>query len=301
MQSKPILINRAERPSLADTVREMWRYRELIVELTKRAVILRYKNSIFGIAWSLVTPLMFVFMITVVRKYLLRQEVPNYSAYLLPAMFAWTYFTASIPDSCTVLLEHAPMIRKVYFPIELLPIGAMMANLVHFLISMVVALIYLIYHHIFPWQVNWEVLLLLAIIPAQSVLILGFGYLLSAINVLFEDVRFIVTVVMSMMLYAVPLLYMVEDVAAAQQHVFGHPFVNEVIRPHLVQLYLLNPFASVLVLYQKALLPPAIGTAVPALPWSWALLAQTWVLALVMLYLGIRVFERAKWRAVERL
>jgi len=289
---RPIRITTAERPPLRAALRELWDYRELIRELTKRSIQLRYKNSALGVVWSLATPLMFIFMITIVRKVFLKQDVPNYSAYLFPAMFAWTFFTMAIPDSCTVLLEHAAMIRKVYFPRELLPITVVASNLIHLLIAMGLALAYLAALRIFPQQVNSELLLLLLIVPAQCVVILGIGLICACLNVLYEDVKYIVTMVMQVMLYAVPLIYLVEDVAAAALHAG---------KPWLLQLYLLNPFASILVLYQKALLPPVQQTAVAALPWSWGLLAQTWAIALGILFVGVWIFNRTKWTVVERL
>ncbi len=301
-QPQPVLVNSARLPGLGTTLAELWERRELVAELSKRAIQLRYKNSVLGVAWSLAPPLMFVFMITVVRKVFLGQDVPNYSAYLFPAMFAWTFFASAIPESCSVLLEHAGMIRKVYFPRELLPITVVTSNLVHLLIAMVAAVVYLAVLRIFPQQVNWEVLLILLIIPAQCCVILGFGFVVSALNVLFEDVRYIVTMLMQLLTYAVPLLYLLENVVAAASRPWANALLDAWVRPHLVSLYLLNPFAAVLVLYQKALLPPVSrGVEVPPIPWSWGLLAQTWVLALVILWGGLYVFHRAKWRVVERL
>ncbi len=259
---RPIRITTAQRPPWRDALRELWGYRELVRELTKRSIQLRYKNSVLGVLWSLATPLMFIFMITVVRKVFLRQDVPNYSAYLFPAMFAWTFFTMAIPDSCTVLLEHAAMIRKVYFPRELLPVTVVASNLFHLLIAMGLALAYFAALRIFPQQINSELLLLVLIIPAQCAVILGLGLICACLNVLFEDIKFIVTMAMQVLLYAVPLLYLVEDVAAAAQHSWANPLLDQFVRPHLLQLYLLNPFAAVLVLYQKALLPPVQQTSV---------------------------------------
>lgn len=299
--AKPVLVNDAARPGLATTLRELWHYRELIVELCKRSLQLRYKNSVLGIAWSLATPLVMILAITVVTKRLMGQDIPNYSAYLFPVMFAWSFFTMAIPDSCSILLENAPLVRKVYFPRELLPITVVLSNLIHLLIAMAVALAYLLLLRIFPQQVNWQVLLLLLIIPAQCCLTLGIGLVVSSLNVLFEDVRYIVTVLMQVLLYAVPILYPIEKVIGASSHAWGSPWLDAWIRPHLTQLYLLNPFASTLVLYQKALLPPIQNAGVAAMPWSWGLLAQTWLMSLLVLLGGAMVFGRFKWTAVERL
>ncbi|MBI2298460.1 MAG: ABC transporter permease [Armatimonadetes bacterium] len=299
--SRPVLVTDSTRPGVLAALRELWGYRELVVELSKRSLQLRYKNSVLGIAWSLSTPLMLIFIITLVTKRLMNQNIPNYSAYLFPVMFAWSFFSMAIPESCGVLIDNAALVRKVYFPRELLPITVVVANLVHLLIAMTVALAYLALLRILPRQVNWQVLLLFLIIPAQCAATLGIGFIVSSLNVLFEAVRYVVIVAMQIMLYAVPILYPIERVVAATQHPWSHPWLDAWLRPHFVQLYLLNPFASILVLYQKALLPPIQNAGIPALPWSWGLLGQTWLISVVILVAGAMVFGRFKWTAVERL
>ncbi|MCC7494652.1 MAG: ABC transporter permease [Fimbriimonadaceae bacterium] len=301
MAELPVMINDSRPPGLRETLAEIWARRELVLQFTRRSVQLRYKNSLLGVIWSLAPPLLFIFTITVVRKLFLRQDVPNYSAYLMPAMFAWTFFTTTITESCSALLENAAMVRRIYFPREVLPLTVLGINLVHLLIALAISVFYFMALRIFPWQVDWEVLRLLLVIPAQCCIILGIGLAVSAINVLYEDVKYLVTVAVQLLLYAVPLLYLIENVASAAQRPWGNAFAEAWIRPHLVELYLLNPFCAILVLYQKALLPPVQGTPVPALPWSWGLLAQTWLIALGILWLGYLIFQRTKWTVVERL
>lgn len=300
--TEPVLYNRVQRPGVLATLRELWSFRELILEFSRRSILLRYKNSLLGIGWSLATPLMLILVITVMTKYILNQHIPNYSAYIFPVMFAWSFFTTSLPDMCTCLLENAPLIRRVYFPRELLPIAVLLANLFHLLIAMVLTLAYLFLYRIFPWQINASALLLLLIIPAQCMTVLGFGFIVSALNVLYEDVRFVVTVLLQVLLYLVPVLYPIERVYQAQRdHDWGSGPLGWLFGHHLVHIYLLNPFAGVLVLIQKSLLPPIQQAGYPAVPFSWGLLAWTWAAGLLILGGGLYVFDRLKWNAVERL
>jgi ABC-type polysaccharide/polyol phosphate export permease len=299
--AQTVRINRARRPSLWATMRELAGYRELILEFARRAVLLRYKNSALGIVWSLATPLMMILVITVMTKYILNQRIPNYSAFIFPVMFAWAFFAATLGDMCASLLEHVSLVRKCYFPRELLPLATMLANLFHLVVAMGLALGYLVLLRIFPHQVNWEVLLLVLIIPAQALVVLGLGMVVAALNTLFEDIRFVVQVLLQLLFYCVPVLYPIERVAAAASHDFGVGWFDQLVRPHLLSLYLLNPFASVLVLYQKALLPPIQNAGAPALPFSWALLGQLWVEALLIAWGGLWVFNALKWKAVERV
>src|SRR4028119_1805584 len=89
------------------SLREVWHYRQLIVELERRDLKVRYKNSVGGIAWSLLNPLMQVFVITVVMKFLLARPVENYSAYVFGAVFLWTLIQTSLLDGCVSVLQNA--------------------------------------------------------------------------------------------------------------------------------------------------------------------------------------------------
>lgn len=300
-QAQPILINDARRPGLLATLRELWRYRELTGELCRRALRLRYKNSLLGIGWSLATPLMQTFLITIVVKHVLNKNIPNFSAYVLIGLFAWSFFAMAIPDACTCLLEHRSLLRKVYFPRELLVITATLSNLFHLLLALALAFGYLFHLGIVPRQRNDEVLLLLLILPAQFAIALGLGYFVSVLNVLFEDVRYIVSVLMTLLMYVVPVMYTIEFIAAKAQEPWSQPWLETHLRPHLLELYLLNPFSAVIVLFRQALLPPIQGAPAPWLPWSWGLMLQTAGLGAVLLVLGAWVFNRYKWTAVERL
>jgi ABC-type polysaccharide/polyol phosphate export permease len=97
------------------SLREIWQYRPLILELVRRDLKVRYKNSVGGIAWSLFNPLMQVFVITFVMKFLLARPVENYSAYVFGAIFLWTLIQTSLLDGCVSVLQNAQLVRKIYF------------------------------------------------------------------------------------------------------------------------------------------------------------------------------------------
>src|SRR3712207_757321 len=106
---------------MLESLREIWRYRPLIMELVRRDLKLRYKNSIGGIAWSLLNPLMQIVVITVVMKFILDNPVKDYSAHLF-ILFLWVFFQISLVDGCVSLLQNAALVRKVYFPRAILPL-----------------------------------------------------------------------------------------------------------------------------------------------------------------------------------
>jgi ABC-type polysaccharide/polyol phosphate export permease len=121
-------------------IRELLRYKDLVKQLVKRDLKIRYKNSVLGFFWSLLNPLIQVATITIVVKYILGLEIANYSAYLLAAYLPWAFFQMALLDSSQILIAHRDLLRKVYFPREALPLSAVLSNLVHFALALVVFL-----------------------------------------------------------------------------------------------------------------------------------------------------------------
>jgi hypothetical protein len=104
----------------------------VILELVRRDLKVRYKNSVGGIAWSLFNPLMQVFVITFVMKFLLARPVENYSAYVFGAIFLWTLIQTSLLDGCVSVLQNAQLVRKIYFPRAILPLTTLLGSFFHF-------------------------------------------------------------------------------------------------------------------------------------------------------------------------
>src|SRR5450759_2475028 len=108
---------------MVNELRELFRYRYLLSQLVVRDVKVRYKNSFLGFFWSLVNPLLQVATMTVVIKYVMRFPIHNYSAYLLVGYLPWMFFQMALLDSSQVVLLHRDLLRKVYFPREVLPLS----------------------------------------------------------------------------------------------------------------------------------------------------------------------------------
>ena len=123
---------------------ELYKYRDLLMQLVVRDLKVRYKNSILGFFWSLANPLVLVATITVVVKYVMRVDIPNYSAYLLVAYLPWMFFQMSLMDASQAVLMHHDLLKKVYFPREVLPLSMVLANLAHFLLAIAVFFVYLL-------------------------------------------------------------------------------------------------------------------------------------------------------------
>jgi ABC-2 type transport system permease protein len=289
---------------------EVRRYRELFDSLVKRELDVRYKNSRVGVAWSLANPIVRALILTVVFEYILQIGVQNYSAYLLAAFFPWTYFLTGVLDACDSVSQRMALVKKVYFPRELLPLATTWANLKHFLLSLCVLGVYLIGLY-GSYSINQgrlilppaEILLLPLLIVMQTLLIGGLALFLSALNVFLEDTKFLVAVVLDLMFYAVPIVYFLEQVRATSA-------IPESLRSVVYTVFLLNPMTVILTSYRSFLLVPAplgkngfgfdagmqINTGVPW-PYFWLAFA----VCIFVFLAGYTFFNRRKWRFVEQL
>ena len=298
------------RLSLLREAQEAWRYRELLQNLVDRELAVRYKNSALGVAWSLANPLVRAFILWLVFDKILPLRVDNYSAYVLAAFFPWTYFLTGVLDAGDAVSKQMPLVKKVYFPRELLPLATTIANLRHFLLSLGVLGVYLVYLYGRSWYEGkpalppGEIFLLPLLVVMQTLLIGGIALFLSALNVFFEDVKFLAAVVLDLLFYGVPIIYFIEQVRASTA-------IPEGLREPLYNLFLLNPMTVILVSYRAFLLGPQKAPPGPSVtdptqfiavnqgvPWPYFWLACA--VCVATFFAGYAFFNSRKWRFVER-
>lgn len=279
---------------MSETLREMWNVRGLILEMARRDLKLRYKNSVGGILWSLLNPLLQVAAITLVIKFLKPNPVPSYSAYLIGPLFLWNFMQAALFDGSVSILANARLVRKVYFPRAILPLATLLGNLFHFAISFGFTLLFLFAARTFPEQLRWHFLLVFPIIALTFCFCLGCNFVLSYLNVFYEDVRFMVQALAGIFFYLVPLLYPVEDVARK----LG-------MNSWQWKLYMANPITSLLVCYQRALQPVKddMGHVIPQLNWPdlWPYLLWAAACSIGALAGGFALFCRHQSQLAEQL
>ncbi len=184
--------------------KELYAYRELLKTNVQKEIRGKYKGSFLGVLWSFLNPLLMVLVYALVFPYIMRMNVPNYLVYLITGVIPWNFFTTCITTGCNCVWINGGIIKKVYFPREILPISVVAAGLINFLISCVIILIFTIFGGIgISIQLLW--LPLIAII--QSALSLGLLFVLSAINVYVRDIEYLVAFLLNLLFYATPILY----------------------------------------------------------------------------------------------
>ncbi len=283
---------------MVEELRELWRYRELLLVMTQRELRVRYKNSALGFLWSFVNPLVTTLVMTVVFGKMLGNGVENFSAYVLAAYLPFTFFQFAVLDSAQSILAALPVIRKVYFPREILVLATVLGNFVHLAIGFVVFFLFLflwVYARsgfgVSPFQATTWMLPFLMLVSMGYAL--GMGLLVAALNTFYEDVKYVSNVVTYLLFYLCPIVYFHETVAKKLE---GDPW--------LFRLYMLNPEAILSIAYRKALLagvPVKIeGEFARPSPMPWPWIGYAAVGSVATLVFGYAVFNRMKWRFVER-
>ncbi|MBS1721748.1 MAG: ABC transporter permease [Armatimonadetes bacterium] len=280
-------------------LKELWRFRELLWAMVERELRIRYKNSFLGFFWSLLTPLMTVVVMTLVFKVFLKNDTPNYSAYVLAAYLPFMFFNLALMDSAQSVIVALPVIKKVYFPREILPLASILANFVHYLLALCVFFCYLFV----VWAASafqqapftWRIAFLPVLLGVSLALTLGMAFIISALNVFYEDVKYIIGVLLYLAFFLTPIMYFSENVYYAMKG-WGNLW--------LYYAYHLNPVAELATTYKKTLVQPGkidvAGKLVDPVPQNWALFLVTLLTSIGILVFGYWLFNRMKWRFVER-
>ena len=184
--------------------KELYQYRELLKTNVKKEIRGKYKGSVLGVLWSFLNPLLMVAVYAIVFPYLMRSTQEHYLIFLITGIIPWIFFTTVVTSGCNCVWINGGIIKKVYFPREILPLSVVLSALVNFLISCIIILIFVIFGGI---GVSVQILWLPVIAIIQSALSLGLLFILSAINVYVRDIEYIVQFIMNLLFYATPIVY----------------------------------------------------------------------------------------------
>lgn len=184
--------------------KNLYNYRELLKTNVKKEIRGKYKASVLGVLWSFINPLLQIVVYAIVFPYLMRGSVDNYLAYLVTGIIPWTFFLTAVSQGVTTIKGNGGIIKKVYFPREILPLSVVMSGLVNFFISCVIIIAFCLATGV---GVSWHIILVPVIAVIQSLLSLGLALALSAINVYIQDMEYIVAFVLNMLFYGTPIIY----------------------------------------------------------------------------------------------
>ncbi len=259
-------------PSIIPKIKEIFNYRQLISSLVFRDLADRYKRSSLGFLWAVIEPLGFMAIYTVVFSIIIRLNIEDYPVFLLCGILPWIYFSKSLIYSTESITKDSHLVKKIYFPREVLPISSVLARLVNFVISLIILEVFLVLFR----NVHAAAALfwIIVVILVQTIFSIGLALILSSLNVYFQDVKLILEFVALIWFYATPVFYPIS-------------MVPEKLRP----FYILNPMAGIISSYRNIILE----NRAPAN-------AEFYVAALLSfltLFTGIFVFEKLNRRIGE--
>jgi lipopolysaccharide transport system permease protein len=218
--------------------RDLWRYRELFLILAWRDVTVRYKQTVIGVAWAVIRPLLTTIVFTVVFSKIARLPAPAAVPYALLVMAAnlpWQFFATALSESSNSLIGNANLISKIYFPRLIVPAGSVITSFVDFLITLGLMALLMMWYQFLP---DWRLLLLPAFMLLAFGASFGIGLWLCALNVEYRDFRYIVPFIVQFGFFLSPVGYSTDRVPALWHwHRFDIP---------ARLLYSLNPMVGVI-------------------------------------------------------
>ncbi|HMD46650.1 MAG TPA: ABC transporter permease [Acidimicrobiales bacterium] len=286
--------------SLVRRVGEIWASRELLSNLVRTEIKVKYKNSFLGLVWSMVAPAMTLVIFFFVFQVILKNGMPHFVIFLFSGLLIWNFFQTSVQAGTGVVVNNAGLVKKVSFPREILALAAVGSAGVFFFFQAIVMVIFLVVLHTTP---EWSMLpvLVLALL-AGTVLAAALSVLLSAINVYLRDTQHLVEVLLTAWFWACPIVYAYWRTVAKPLHQHG-----------LTWLYFLNPVTPLVMTFQRVLYNIPVGHLttkpftkvrfLPPWPPSTYVLADLAVLgfAVVLFVVALVVFGRLEGNFAEEL
>lgn len=262
--------NRLSATARAPEAAYLW---DLLREMVGREIKLRYKRSLLGLAWSLLNPLAQLLVFSLVFRYILPLDIPNYPAFLFTGLLAWVWFQTGLLNATGAIVNNPELIKRPGFPVAILPVVTVTTHFIHYLLALPVLLAFLWFTNLMP---GWSLLLLPPLLLLQFVFTLGLAYIAATVHVLFRDTEHLLNIALFLLFYLSPIFY---DVGLLPDQV--------------ARIYTLNPLVHLLDAHRALLLTHT---------WpNWTPLLLLALLSGLLLLLGYRLFEATSHRFVEEL
>jgi ABC-2 type transport system permease protein len=284
--------------SVTAHVKTVWAYRELLVNLVRKELKVRYKNSALGFLWSLLNPALYLAVFTIVFQVVLGSGIPYFAIYLLSGLLAWNLFSASLAGATGSITGGASLVNKVYFPREILPLASVGANCVHFLLQALV-----LFGAVALSPISFDAAWLWLIVPTMLVLVVlaaALAILLSAINVYARDTQHFLELFLLAWFWMTPIVYQ-----------WGLPAKKLAEHDLPTWLLLLNPVVPVTLALQRSLygithFVDVAGNYQQVLPeegqlWYLRNLGFAGIFSVLLLIFALRVFDRLEGNFAEEL
>ena len=269
--------------NLHEKLKNVIGYRHLLFRLVLKEFKVRYKHPFLGFLWALIVPLSMILIFMLIFSYILKVPHQGYPffIYLVSALFPWSYLNLSISTSTMSLLDNAGLIKKVYFPREIIPLSIVAVNLVLFIFSLGLMLLFILP---FGIKFTYFIFFLPGIIFLQTIFITGVCLIVSSLQVKYRDIKYIVEVLLILWFYLTPIFYPLELVAGTSNVFF--------------KIYMLNPLTQLITFYRIAL----IGNYIEVLPAQLdiiRLILCSFLICIITFWVGFVIFKKQEYRFAD--
>lgn len=264
-------------------LKEIIQYRELLFRLVLKELKVRYKHPLLGFLWALIVPLCMIIVFILIFSYILKIPHQGYPffIFLVSALFPWNYLNLSVSTSTMSLLDSGSLIKKVYFPREIIPLSIVAVNLVLFIFSLGLMLIFILL-----WGIKLSPLIFLlpGVIFMQTFFISGLCLIVSGLQVKYRDIKYIVEVVLILCFYLTPIFYPLDVIATISDNLF--------------KIYMLNPLTQLITLYRIALIRNYVRVLPPQIS-ILGLIIFSLMICIITFMLGFIVFKRQEFHFAD--
>ncbi len=189
--------------------KRLYQYRELLKTSIKKDVGGKYKNSFLGVIWSFINPLLQICVYAIVFPLIMRNKMENYTVFMVCGLIPWTFFSTVINRSSFVMIENGNILKKVYFPREILPISIVTSEAITFMISTLIIIGFVVATGV---GISAYILFYPLLLLAQYVLLIGISFIVSSITVYFRDLQHFIGVFLQLLFYGTPIVYSLETI-----------------------------------------------------------------------------------------
>jgi ABC-2 type transport system permease protein len=302
-----VIVRSSEPPRLhwRSRLRDLRRFREVLLNIIRKELKVKYTSSVFGAVWSMINPLVFLGVFSLVFTVVLNNKVPHFPVYLLSGLLAWNLFATSSTSAVRSVIDNANLVKKVYFPREVLPLASIGSALVDFALQGTVLILFMV---AFRYPIHPDSLVLLPVaVVALLLFTCAISLLVAAINVHYRDTQHLLALVLLVWFWFTPVVY---QSGYVQQEASKH----SILGLSLWEVYLLNPLADIMYGFQRALYGTVTaivnvnGRPTPtqilvdkSVGWIFLLLVAVCIASIGFLYLTWRLFFRMSGDFAEEL
>jgi ABC-2 type transport system permease protein len=254
-------------------IKGIWEFKYLIYNLVLRDLKVKYKGSTLGFLWSLLNPLLMLVVYTIAFEYVLKIKVPNFPVFLFSALMPWMFLTSALSMGAVSITDNGSLVKKVYFPREVLPLSVVLVNLFHFCLTFVVLIPALLFFKIQPGVVFF---FLIIIILFQTLFVLGLTLIFAALNVYYRDIKHFLEVLLQLWFWLTPIIWPLTLLPEKFQ-----------------RLAYLNPFTPFVTAYRDVILKNQIPGLLN--------IAAVLVLGVLVFLLGVVIFQKKQRRFAEEI